>query len=274
MPRRVLNAPAAARLAVLRGYERGGSRRRGQAAGGLEALDADSAVLAQGLWWLAHRTLGERAILSVEDRDGKVHYRIDPNAPAVPGRSGAGLRRPLAQIVAIEEGKQAGWLFDLATASGTFQAGVGAAWMHNSPRRGLEFVTRKVTDGAARIALGLASELQLGNLEAKRDWGFAGDYVDAMWRMLQQPEPDDYVIATGETHTVRELVEIAFERAGLEWQRYVREHPRFMRPAEVDLLLGDASKARERLGWRPRVRFRELVERMVDADLERLRATR
>jgi GDPmannose 4,6-dehydratase len=147
----------------------------------------------------------------------------------------------------------------------------GILFNHESPRRGLEFVTRKVTHGAARIALGRARELRLGNLDAKRDWGFAGDYVDAMWRMLQQPEPDDYVIATGEAHSVRELVEIAFARVGLEWEKHVVVDPRLVRPAEVDLLLGDASKARQRLGWKPRVSFRELVERMVDADLAELR---
>jgi GDPmannose 4,6-dehydratase len=146
----------------------------------------------------------------------------------------------------------------------------GILFNHESPRRGLEFVTRKVSDGAARVALGLARELRLGNLEAKRDWGFAGDYVEAMWRMLQQDEADDYVIATGETHSVQELTEIAFERVGLDWREHVVVDPRFVRPAEVDLLLGDASKARARLGWKPRVGFRELVEMMVDADLERL----
>jgi GDPmannose 4,6-dehydratase len=146
----------------------------------------------------------------------------------------------------------------------------GILFNHESPRRGLEFVTRKVTDGAARIALGLASELRLGNLEAKRDWGFAGDYVEAMWMMLQQEQAEDYVIATGETHSVRELVEIAFARANLDWQKYVVIDERLVRPAEVDLLLGDARKARERLGWEPHVSFQELVERMVDADLARL----
>ena len=147
----------------------------------------------------------------------------------------------------------------------------GILFNHESPRRGLEFVTRKVTDGVARIALGLASELRLGNLDAKRDWGYAGDYVEAMWLMLQQPEPDDYVIATGETHSVRELVEIAFGHVGLDWERYVVIDPKLVRPAEVDLLLGDASKARRQLGWKPRVTFRQLVEQMVDADLARLR---
>jgi GDPmannose 4,6-dehydratase len=146
----------------------------------------------------------------------------------------------------------------------------GILFNHESARRGLEFVTRKISDGVARIKLGLADELRLGNLEAKRDWGFAGDYVEAMWLMLQQDEPSDYVVATGEEHSVREFAEIAFEHAGLDWERYVVTDPAFLRPAEVDHLVGDASKARAALGWQPKVSFRELVEMMVDADLERL----
>ena len=146
----------------------------------------------------------------------------------------------------------------------------GILFNHESPRRGLEFVTRKVTDGVARIKLGLASTLALGNLDAQRDWGFAGDYVRAMWLMLQQPQADDYVIATGVAHSVRELVETAFEHAGLDWQKHVRTDPAFLRPAEVDHLIGDASKARSVLGWEPAVDFKGLVRMMVDADLERL----
>jgi GDPmannose 4,6-dehydratase len=145
----------------------------------------------------------------------------------------------------------------------------GILFNHESPRRGREFVTRKVTDGAARIKLGLAKELRLGNLDARRDWGFAGDYVEAMWRMLQQDKPDDYVIATGETHTIRELLELAFAAAGIDgWEKYVDSDQRFMRPAEVDILTGDATKARERLGWTPKVPFSKLVTMMVEADLE------
>jgi GDPmannose 4,6-dehydratase len=146
----------------------------------------------------------------------------------------------------------------------------GILFNHESPRRGLEFVTRKISDGVARIKLGLSSELRLGNIEAKRDWGFAGDYVEAMWLMLQQDEPSDYVIATGEEHSVQEFVELAFERAGLDPEKHVAVDPRFLRPAEVDHLVGDASKARRELEWAPRASFRELVELMVDADLERL----
>jgi GDPmannose 4,6-dehydratase len=147
----------------------------------------------------------------------------------------------------------------------------GILFNHESPRRGLEFVTRKVTDGAARIKLGLQKTLPMGNLDAHRDWGFAGDYVDAMWRMLQQPEADDYVIATQESHTVKELCEIAFARVDLDWQKHVVVDERFVRPAEVDVLIGNPAKARARLGWKPAVNFRELVHMMVDADLKRLK---
>src|SRR2546425_1407998 len=146
----------------------------------------------------------------------------------------------------------------------------GMLFNHESPRRGLEFVTRKVTDGVARIKLGLADTLSIGNLDAHRDWGFAGDYVRMMWLMLQQDRADDYVIATGVSHSVRELVEIAFAHAGLDWRKYVRIDPALLRPAEVDHLLGDASKARAELGWMPTVAFNQLVEMMVDADLQLL----
>ena len=146
----------------------------------------------------------------------------------------------------------------------------GILFNHESPRRGLEFVTRKVTDGVARIKLGLSDELRLGNLDAKRDWGFAGDYVRAMWLMLQQDEPDDYVIATGEAHSVRELVEVAFKAADLDWEKYVKVDKAFLRPAEVDLLIGDPAKAEKQLGWKPTVSFEQMIQMMVEADLERL----
>jgi GDPmannose 4,6-dehydratase len=150
-------------------------------------------------------------------------------------------------------------------------ASSGILFNHESPRRGLEFVTRKVTYAAARVAVGLEREVRLGNLDAQRDWGFAGDYVKAMWRMLQQDQPDDFVIATGETHSVRELCEVAFGRVGLHWEDHVVVDEKFLRPAEVDVLVGDATKARETLGWSPEVAFAELIEMMVDADLATLR---
>lgn len=147
----------------------------------------------------------------------------------------------------------------------------GILFNHESPRRGIEFVTRKIANAAARISLGKQDKLELGNLESKRDWGYAGDYVEAMWMMLQQEEPDDFVVATGETHSVQEFVELAFKAVGIDdWQKYViSDHPKHVRPAEVDLLIGDASKAKKVLGWEPKTKFNQLVEMMVKADLER-----
>jgi len=153
-------------------------------------------------------------------------------------------------------------------------AASGILFNHESPRRGLEFVTHKVTYGAAKIKLGLAHELRLGNLDSRRDWGYAGDYVEAMWLMLQQPQPDDYVIATGETHSIRELCEVAFGRLDLDYRDYVIQDQRFFRPAEVDQLVGDASKAKRVLGWEPKIRFQELIELMVDADMKALQERR
>jgi GDPmannose 4,6-dehydratase len=150
-------------------------------------------------------------------------------------------------------------------------ASSGILFNHEGPRRGLEFVTRKISHGVARIKLGLATELRLGNLEAKRDWGFAGDYVRAMWLMLQQDKPEDFVVGTGETHSIEEFVQIAFARVGLDWRKYVVVDPQFYRPAEVDLLQADPSKIRDSLGWEPEVNFEQLVHMMVDADLAQLR---
>jgi GDPmannose 4,6-dehydratase len=162
-------------------------------------------------------------------------------------------------------------LYDLETTSEKFHAGVGECVVHNSPRRGLEFVTRKVTDAVARIKVGLANELRLGNLDARRDWGDARDYVRAMWMMLQQPQADDYVIATGTTRSVKDLVAAAFKHAGLDWQKYVVVDQKFMRPAEVDVLVGDPSKAKRILGWQPTITFEQMIGEMVDADIARLR---
>jgi GDPmannose 4,6-dehydratase len=148
----------------------------------------------------------------------------------------------------------------------------GILFNHESPRRGREFVTRKVTDGVARIKLGMRDTLRMGNLQAKRDWGYAPDFVAGMWMMLQRPEPQDYVLATGEAHSVQELVEIAFAHAGLDWQAHVEVDERLMRPAEVDHLIGDASRARQEMGWAPTVGFEAMVKMMVDADLRRLQA--
>jgi GDPmannose 4,6-dehydratase len=270
IPQRILNATQSARLAFLRGYNAGDGLKRAPINYEFKSFKTVSPTLAAGLYWLVHITLQQRAILCLEERDSKVYFQINLNSPDVPGQKGQHLKRPLAEVVKSVAIPYTDWLFDFATESGTFHAGVGQGWMHNSPRRGLEFVTRKITDGVARIKLGLAQELRLGNLDARRDWGFAGDYVQAMWLMLQQERPDNYVVGTGETHSVREFCEIAFGHVGLDYKQYVVQDERFYRPAEVDLLVSDPSKARTVLGWEPSVSFRELVTMMVDADLKRL----
>jgi len=194
---------------------------------------------------------------------GKV--RETPQTEGTPfyPRSPYGVSKVFAHYITVNYRES----YDLFAASGIL-------FNHESPRRGLEFVTRKVTDGVARIKLGLAQHLSLGNLDAHRDWGFAGDYVRAMWSMLQQETPGDFVISTGVSHSVQDLVQTAFSHVGLEWQDYVRTDPSFLRPAEVDHLIGDSSRARAELGWQPTVDFKALVTMMVDADLERHRSSR
>lgn len=268
IPQRVLNAGLEARLAFLRGFNAGDGLKSTPCTYEFQGFKTSSAALAAGLYWLTLTTLRQRAILCPEDREGKLYYQINLNSPEAVTGQGQHLRRPLEQVVKAKRIDYCGWLFDLATTTGTFHAGIGHGWIHNSPRRGLEFVTRKITHGVAKIKHGLADELRLGNLDAKRDWGFAGDYAEAMWLMLQQDEPEDYVIGTGEARSVRQLCQIAFAVAELDWEKYVRVDPAFYRPAEVDVLLADPSKIRDKLGWRPKVSFESLVESMVQSDLE------
>ena len=183
----------------------------------------------------------------------------DESTPFYP-RSPYGVAKVYAHLITVNYRES----YDLYAVSGIL-------FNHESPRRGLEFVTRKVSDGVARIKLGLSQELRLGNLDAKRDWGFAGDYVDVMWRMLQQPKPEDYVVGTGVDHSVRDLVKLAFAHVDLDWEEYVTVDPRFVRPAEVESLLANPAKVRRVLEWEPTVSFEQMVRMMVDADIERLR---
>lgn len=192
---------------------------------------------------------------------GKVHEVPQRESTLLWPRSPYGVSKVYAHYMTINYRESYG-----------MHASSGILFNHESPRRGIEFVTRKVSDGVARIATGKLDRLTMGNLDASRDWGFAGDYVRAMWLMLQQPKADDYVIATGVTHTIRDLLDVAFARIGIsDWSEYVTYDKQYERPAEVDLLIGDASKARENLGWEPTVQFKELIKMMVDADLDRVK---
>jgi GDPmannose 4,6-dehydratase len=268
VPPLVLNAGVEAQWAFLRGYYAGDGLKMGK---GL-SITTNSAVLAQGLCWL-WRHDEQPASVYVERRDRKAYYRLNIPSAVKVGMKGQHLRRDPAEVrrvVEIEAGPGDDWVFDIETESGVLAAGVGRVVVHNSPRRGLEFVTRKITWHAAAIKLGLADELRLGNLDAKRDWGYAVDYVEAMWLMLQQDRADDYVIATGETNSVQQCVEIAFDRVGVDWREHVVIDDAFKRPAEIDLLVGDAAKAERELGWTPQTTFQQLIELMVDADLKLL----
>jgi GDPmannose 4,6-dehydratase len=266
VPPLVLNADSEIWEAFLRGYYAGDGLKKGKGM----SVKTNSPVLAQGLCSMYH-WLDQPASVYVEQRAGRAYYTLNLASAVRVGASGQHLRKDPAEIRRIcEPAEDSEWVFDIETESGYFCAGVGRVVVHNSERRGLEFVTRKVTHGAAAIKLGLQDGLALGNLDAERDWGYAKDYVEAMWLMLRQDEPEDFVIATGKTHSVRDLVRIAFEHVGLDPEAHVRTDPRLLRPAEVEHLIGDASKAREKLGWEPRTGFEEMIRLMVDADLELL----
>jgi GDPmannose 4,6-dehydratase len=269
VPKRVLNASPDLQEAFLDGYNRGDGLKAGHGIDPFKSFRTNSATLAAGLVWLARTTLGRRVSVYLQPGalGGGESWLLNLSSGMTPGRKGAHLRKPQDEVRKVERRPYRGWMCDLATDSERYAAGVGFVVTHNSPRRGLEFVTRKITNAVAQIKMGNRSELALGNLDAQRDWGFAGDYVEAMYLMLQQDAPGDYVVSTNETHSVREFCEIAFGHVGLDWERHVVLDERFMRPAEVDLLIGDSSKAREVLGWKPKVSFPELVRMMVDADL-------
>jgi GDPmannose 4,6-dehydratase len=268
VPPVVLNAGPDQHDAFLAGYYAGDGLKRGKG----ESIKTNSPVLALGLVWL-YALRGQRSSVYVEHRAGRAYFQLNLGSRLLVGVQGQHLRKDPAEVRRVVEidTPSDDFVFDLETESGVFCAGIGRLVVHNSPRRGLEFVTRKVTWHAAAIKHGKVSELRLGNLDAQRDWGYAKDYVEAMWLMLQRDDPEDFVIATNEMHTVRECVAIAFDEAGIDgWERYVSVDPQFLRPAEVDQLIGDYSKAKELLGWEPRTSFEELIRLMTRADLELL----
>ncbi|MBA2513496.1 MAG: GDP-mannose 4,6-dehydratase [Solirubrobacterales bacterium] len=236
------------------------------------SVKTNSPALAQGLCWL-YALDQQPSSVYVEHRAGRVYYQLNLASAVQVGAKGQHLRKDPSEVrrVIELEAEPNEFVFDLETESGVFAAGVGRLVVHNSPRRGLEFVTRKITHGAASIRAGKASELRLGNLDARRDWGYAKDYVEAMWLMLQHDTPEDFVIATNETNSVQRCVEVAFDQVGLpDWQSYVVIDDAFKRPAEVDLLIGDYGKAERELGWKPTTSFEELIRLMADADVARL----
>jgi GDPmannose 4,6-dehydratase len=266
VPRLILNAGRDAQRAFLDGYYVGDGLKRGNG----ESIKTNSPVLAQGVCWMYHVN-EQPASVYVEQRGGKTYYQLNLASAVRVGAKGQHLRKNPAEVRRVEPAllPDDEWTFDVETETGKFCAGVGRLVISNSPRRGLEFVTRKITWHAAAIKHGLAKELRLGNLDAERDWGFARDYVEAMWLMLQRDDPQDYVIATGAAHSVRECCEVAFDEAGLgDYEQYVTLDPSFVRPAEVDHLIGDASKAERDLGWKPRTSFEQLIRLMTRADLE------
>jgi GDPmannose 4,6-dehydratase len=268
VPPLILNASQEVQRAFLRGYYDGDGLKIGNGA----SIKTNSAVLAQGVCWMYHVN-EQPASVYVEQRGAKTYYQLNLASAVRVGAKGQHLRKNPAEVRRIVPAQVPDdeWTFDVETDSGMFCAGVGRLVISNSPRRGLEFVTRKITWHAAAIKHGLTKELRLGNLDAERDWGYAKDYVEAMWLMLQRDDPQDYVIATGEAHSVRECCEVAFDEAGLgDFERYVTIDPAFVRPAEVDHLIGDPSKAERDLGWKPRTSFEDLIRLMTRADLESL----
>jgi GDPmannose 4,6-dehydratase len=268
VPPVILNASAEVQQAFLAGYYAGDGLKRGNGA----SIKTNSPVLAQGLCWMYHAN-DQPASVYVEQRGEKTYYQLNLASAARVGAKGQHLRKNPAEVRRIVPASvpDEEWTFDVETESGVFCAGVGRLVISNSPRRGLEFVTRKITWHAAAIKHGLAKELRLGNLDAERDWGYAKDYVEAMWLMLQRDIPEDYVIATGKANSVRECCEVAFDEAGLgDFSQYVTIDPAFVRPAEVDHLIGDPGKAERDLGWKPRTSFEELIRLMTRSDLELL----
>ena len=283
VPPLILNAPPEVQAAYLEGYYEGD----GLKAGNGDAVKTNSPLLAQGLCWL-YANQGRMVSVYRQEHNGRIYYLLNLQTANPAGQKGQHLRKDPAELRRLEAGVQDEtdeWVYDLETASEHFMAGVGRLVVHNSPIRGETFVTRKITRALARISLGLQDKVYLGNLNAKRDWGHAKDYVEMQWLMLQQEQPEDFVIATGRQYSVRQFVEIAAAHVGMDivWEGegveekgidrrtgkvVVEVDPRYFRPTEVETLLGDPSRAHEKLGWQPRISFEEMVQEMMQTDLE------
>jgi len=288
VPAFILNATKEVKKVFFDGYYEADGRKTGSEKYEYKGFTTSSATLCLGLIYIFKSFSNQIPKVQIDYRDKRRYYYVQFRSPEDTNK-GKHLQKTLNEVIKILETEtEDGWFFDIQTKSGTFATGVSLCKIHNSPLRGVEFVTRKITYSLARIKYGLQDKLVLGNLDAKRDWGYAKEYVEGMWLMLQQEEPDDYVLATGETHTVREFVERAAEIAGfkIEWEGegvntkgidkntgkiIVEVSPEFYRPAEVDILIGDYSKAKEKLGWEPKTKFDKLVEIMMEADLKRVK---
>ena len=264
----ILNSDVETKEAFFDGYYLADGRNEGNERYKYKGFTTKSATLCLGLIFIFRSFSKQTIKCKCEYRDGRRYYYVQFGTQN-PTNKGKHLRKDLNEVIkAVDTISPDGWFFDIQTESQSFATGPNLFKIHNSPRRGETFVTRKITRGLARIIAGKDKKLYLGNLDAKRDWGYAPDYIEAMWMMLQQERPEDYVIGTGKTHSVKEFLEGVFNYAGLDWKEYVEIDPRYFRPTEVELLLADASKARKELGWSPRITFKELVKIMVDSDME------
>ncbi len=266
VPQRILNADIDIIHAFLRGYNACDGLKGGRQKTEFKSFTTNSSVLALGLWYLVNKALELRATVHPEFRKDKLYFHLNVNSNNKNSK-GKHIQRELSEIKSIKKYDYTGWLFDLETESGTFSAGIGLTWIHNSPRRGETFVTRKITRAIAAIIAKKQDKLYLGNLDAERDWGYAPEYVEGMWAILQEKNPDNFVLGTGETHSVRNFVEEAFKYAGKDYEKHVSIDPRYYRPTEVERLRADISKAKKALNWSPKIAFKDLVKIMVDADM-------
>lgn len=269
VPQFILNADQGVKQAFFEGYYEADGRKNGSERYPYKGWTSESATLCLGLTMIVHELTAQDVKIELQYRDGKRYYYCNLRSPVRRGNKGQHLCKDLYEVTKTFDTESDGWFFDLTTGTQKFAVGPNLIQIHNSPRRGIEFVTRKITDTVARVKAGIIDKVGFGNLEAYRDWGYAPEYVEAIWLILQQDKPDDYVIGTGETHSVEEFMAAAFNSVDLDWRDYTYTDPRSVRPAEVDYLVADATKAKQKLNWEPKVLLPDLVTKMVKADIER-----